>query len=252
MDGYGPDTYGNAFADVYDAWYGDLGDLDAVVDAVATAAELVDGAVLELGVGTGRIAIPLAARGFEVVGVDASAAMVDQLVAKPGSGEVETHLVDLRDVGTIPHAARFGVVFAAFNTLLNLATADDRRRCFDGLVEVMAPDGRLAIEAVVPGPDPDGIEDHVEIRTMATDRLVLTISRRDPAAATVSGHHVELTDGAPVRLRPWQLGYLSPEQLDAEAAASGLSLERRSAGWDGAAFDGTSGSHVSWYHLADA
>ncbi len=251
MEGYGPDTYGNAFADVYDAWYGDLGDLDAVIDAVATAAERVDGTVLELGVGTGRVAIPLAARGFEVVGVDASAAMVDRLAAKPGGEDVETHLVDLRDVGAIPHAARFGVVFAAFNTLLNLPTADDRRRCFDGLVEVMTPDALLAIEAVVPGPDPDAVEDHVEIRTMATDRLVLTVSRRDPAARTVSGHHVELIDGAPVRLRPWQLGYLSPDELDAEAAASGLTLERRHGGWDGAPFDDTSGSHVSWYHLAE-
>ena len=64
---------------------------------------------------------------------------------------------------------------------------------------------------------------------MATDRLVLTVSRRDPAAGTVSGHHVELIDGAPVRLRPWQLGYLSPEALDAEAAANGLILDHRSA-----------------------
>ncbi len=251
MEGYGPDTYGNAFADVYDGWYGDLGDAEAVVEAIATAAGSVDGAVLELGVGTGRLAIPLSRRGFEVVGVDASAAMVDRLAGKSGGEEIETHLVDMRDVGTIPHAARFGFVFAAFNTLLNLPTADDRRRCFDGLVEVMAPEARLAIEAVVPGPDPATVEDHVEVRTMAVDRLVLTVSRRDPAARTVSGHHVELTDGAPVRLRPWQLGYLSPDELDAEAAASGLTLEHRSAGWDGAPFDDTSVSHVSWYRLAD-
>jgi SAM-dependent methyltransferase len=251
MEGYGPDTYGDAFADVYDAWYADLGDAEAVVDAVAAVAGRVDGAILELGVGTGRLAIPLAQRGFEVVGLDASAAMVNQLASKPGGEDIETHLADMSDAGTIPHAARFGVVFAAFNTLLNLPTADDRRRCFDGLVEVMVPDGRLAIEAVVPGPDPDGLEDHVEIRTMATDRLVLTVSRRDPAAQTVSGHHVELTDGAPVRLRPWQLGYLSPEQLDAEANRSGLALEHRTATWDGAPFDDTSVSHVSWYRLAD-
>lgn len=252
MEGYGPDTYGNAFADVYDAWYGDLGDVEAVVDAVATAAGPIDGAILELGVGTGRLAIPLARRGFEVVGVDASAAMLDRLAHKPGGEDVETHLVDIRDVGAIPHASRFGVVFAAFNTLLNLPTADDRRRCFDGLVEVMIPEALLAIEAVVPGPDPEGVEHHVEIRTMATERLVLTVSRRDPATHTVSGHHVELTDGAPVRLRPWQLGYLSPEELDAEASRSGLTLDRRSADWDGAPFDDTSVSHVSWYRLADA
>ena len=250
MEGYGPHTYGDAFADVYDDWYGDLGDVDAVLDAI-TAAAPDDGAILELGVGTGRVAIPLAGRGFEVVGVDTSAAMVEQLGRKPGGGDVETHLVDMRDVGTIPHAARFGLVFAAFNTLLNLPTADDRRRCFDGLVEVMTPDALLAIEAVVPGPDPEAIEDHVEIRTMATDRLVLTVSRRDPAARTVSGHHVELTDGAPVRLRPWQLGYLSPGELDAEAAASGLTLAGRGAGWDLAPFDDTSSSHVSWYRLAE-
>ena len=85
---------------------------------------------------------------------------------------------------------------------------------------------------------------------MATDRLVLTVSRRDPAAGSVSGHHVELVDGAPVRLRPWQLGYLSPDALDAEAGASGLILAHRTATWDGAPFDDTSPSHVSWYRLA--
>ena len=217
MEGYGPDTYGNAFAEVYDEWYAALGDADAVVEVLAAAAATVDGAILELGIGTGRLALPLAERGLEVVGLDASAAMLELLVDKPGGAEIETHLVDMSQVGTIPHAGRFGVVFAAFNTLLNLPTADDRRRCFDGCVEVMTPDGWLVVEAVVPGADPEGVEDHVEIRSMATDRLVLTVSRRDPAAGSVTGHHVELVDGAPVRLRPWQLGYLSPDALDAEA-----------------------------------
>ena len=252
MEGYGPDTYGNAFADVYDAWYGELGDVGSVVDAVAAVAAPLDHPILELGIGTGRLALPLARQGLEVVGIDASAAMLEQLVQKPGGPEIETHLVDMRDVGAVPHAGRFGVIFAAFNTLLNLPTADDRRRCLDGCVEVMAPDGWVAIETVVPGPDPERTEDHVEIRTMATDRLVLTVSRRDPSAGTVSGHHVELVDGAAVRLRPWQLGYLTPEALDAEAGASGLILGHRWATWDGAPFDDdTSPSQVSWYHLAN-
>ena len=252
MEGYRPDTYGNAFADVYDAWYGELGEVGSVVDAVAAAAAPLDLPVLELGIGTGRLALPLAERGVEVVGVDASAAMLEQLTRKPGGEDLETHLTDMREVGAVPHAGRFGVIFAAFNTLLNLATSEDRRNCLDGSVEVMAPDGWLAIETVVPGPDPERTEDHVEIRTMATDRLILTVSRRDPAAGTVSGHHVELVDGAAVRLRPWQLGYLSPEALDAEAGASGLILGHRAATWDGAVFDDeTSPSQVSWYRLAD-
>ena len=94
MEGYGPDTYGNAFADVYDVWYGELGDAGAVVDAIATAAAPVDGGDPRAGRryrSSGDARWPGA--GFEVVGVDASAAMVEQLVDKPGGAEIETHLV---------------------------------------------------------------------------------------------------------------------------------------------------------------
>ncbi len=247
MEGYRSDTYGQAYADVYDEWYGAHGDTDGVVDAISDAATRTGGAILELGIGTGRLAIPLAGRGHEVVGVDASSAMLEKLGAKTAGRPIEVHRTDMSRLDSVPRTGRFGVAFAAFNTFLGLYDEDDRRSCLTGVARLLAPGGRLALETIVPGPEPDSDEDHVEIRTLETDRLILTVSRRDPRARTVSGHHVELTDGEPVRLRPWQLGYLAPDDLDREAAASGLTLERRASGWDGAPYSETSPTHVSWY-----
>src|SRR5262245_41087141 len=117
MDGYEASTYGDGFADVYDDWYGNVSDVDATVAGVASLAAARGGdRVLELGVGTGRLALPLAARGLLVTGIDASPAMLDRLLAKPGAARVEAVLGDMAE---LPVPGRYTVVFAAFNTFFN-------------------------------------------------------------------------------------------------------------------------------------
>ena len=134
-DGYGADTYGESFADVYDDWYADVSDVDATVAMIARLAG--DGPVLELGVGTGRLAIPLAAAGVRVIGIDASPSMLRLLDEKPGADAVTAVLADMAHLAEGPGAEEiaaagpYTVAFAAFNTFFNLVTPDDQRRCLE-------------------------------------------------------------------------------------------------------------------------
>lgn len=251
MEGYGPGSYGDAFADVYDEWYPPDGDTRAAVDALSGLA--AGGPVLELGCGTGRLCLPLAERGLEVVGVDASRAMLERLAAKPGAAGVEAHEADMAafDVGV----GRFGLVFAAFNTLFNLTAEGRQAACFATVARHLRADGRFAVECFVPdapapGPAP-GVTDAIELRELSAGRVVLRISRQDAAAQRVDGQHVELSE-AGVRLRPWSLRYAAPTELDALAAAAGLVVEQRWSDWSGSAFDEGADNHVTVYRTAAA
>ena len=243
--GFGGATYGERFADVYDDWYGDITD---VVACTATLARLAGGRpVLELGVGTGRLAIPLAERGVEVVGVDSSPAMLVKLAAKPGSDRVETVLGDMADppVGD----RRFGLVFVAFNTFFNLASAEEQQRCLDAVARLLDDGAHFVLEAFVP-PDghdePDGPDRTVTPTRLTTDRVVLTATIHDRPAQTITGQHIDITEDR-TTLRPWKIRYASPGQLDAMAGTAGLRLVDRWAGWDGEPFGPDSPAHVSVY-----
>lgn len=250
MEGYGASTYGDRFADVYDDWYEDVSDVAATVARVdALVARAGGGPVLELGAGSGRLAVPLATRGLDVWALDASSAMLDRLAAKPGGDRVATVQGDMADLDLGPGAPeRFAVVLCAFNTLFNLTDTGAQRRCLTRAAQVLDPAGRLLVEAFVP---PPGGEDEaavgaVEPRHIGLDEVVLTVSRLDPATRTVTGQHVQITERG-VRLRPWVLHYAAPDELDALAAAAGLSLVERHAGWRAEPFTASSPVHVSAY-----
>jgi SAM-dependent methyltransferase len=253
MDGYDAGSYGRGFADVYDDWYGDVSDVEATVEgvvALATDGAGAPGAVLELGVGTGRLALPLAARGLPVVGVDASAEMLERLRAKPGSDAVTAVLGDMARLDELPVGGPFAVAFAAFNTFFNLTTRAAQQSCLRGVAACLAPGGRLAIEAFVP-PEPGLATDSVVTpREITADRVVLTVAKRDHETQTIAGQHIELTEAGGVRLRPWLVRYAAPRELDELAAEAGLELERRTADWRGAPFDDASTAHVSLYRTA--
>jgi SAM-dependent methyltransferase len=247
VDGYGPATYGDAFADVYDEWYRDVGDPDSAVDAIATLAG--GGAVLELGVGSGRLAVPLAGRGLEVWGVDASQAMLDRLAARAGGGTVRAVLGDMADpvaATTASSPPPFAVVVIAFNTFFLLAGEAAQRSCLDGVAALLAPGGHLVIEAYVPADPPADAETVFEPRRVEIDRVVFTVSTHVPKEQVVHGQHVELRESG-IRLRPWSLRYATPPQLDAMAGAAGLVTVDRWASWRGDPFGSTSAAHVSIY-----
>jgi SAM-dependent methyltransferase len=242
VEGYGPASYGDGMADVYDEWYPGGEDVAAAVDALARLAGT--GPVLELGVGTGRLALPLAARGLEVVGVDASAAMVARMATKPGHERVAVVIGPME--GEDPPGP-FRLVFSALNTFFNLVSAQSQDQCMVSVARRLHPEGRFLIEAFVPDGAP--APRSVEIRSMQVDRLVLRVTVTDAAQHTADGHFVELADGAPVRLRPWAIRYAAPDELDAMAARAGLRLEQRSADWTGTPFGPDDDHHVSVYRL---
>ncbi|GJM38298.1 MAG: methyltransferase [Acidimicrobiales bacterium] len=245
MDGYGPQTYGESFADVYDEWYADVSDVEATVAGITALADT--GPVLELGIGTGRLAVPLADTGLDVTGIDASPAMLAILAAKPGSERIR---VIEADMAAPPLAAStFAVAFAAFNTFFNLTTDDAQRRCVAALASAVRPGGCVVIEGFVP-PTTGLADGGVSVREITTDRAVVTASQHDEVSQTIRGQHIEFSS-AGVRLRPWELHYRTPTQLDDLFAAGGFALERRTGGWRDEPFTPESDVHVSVYRLGD-
>jgi SAM-dependent methyltransferase len=251
LPGYRPSTYGEAMADVYDDWFAAALDTDGAVGFLGPLARSVggDGArVLELGVGTGRIALPLAQEGLAVTGVDASAAMLAALKAKPGGELVRAVEADMADLPALD-GGPFDVAFVAWNSLFNLTSEADQGRCLRAVAGVLSgPDARFVVEAFVPDEGGTAPRDSVEVRTMTTDSVVLAVSRHDPTTQEVGGHYVQFSEAGGVRLRPWYLHYLTPAQLDRLAGAAGLSLVDRWADWAGSPFEpDASPGHVSVY-----
>lgn len=254
MEGYDASTYGDRFADVYDDWYGAVTDAEACADRVAAlVAEVGGGPVLELGVGSGRLALPLVERGIEVHGIDASTAMVERLRAKPGGDRVHVRVGDMAelDPGAYPP---FAVVFVAFNTFFNLSSEAEQRRCLERVAAAIAPGGRFVLEAFVPAEAAaagDGTEGSVVPRRIGADEIVLAVTSIDHVGQTISGSHVHLTERG-IRLRPWHLRYATPGQLDELAAEAGLALDWRCGGWGLEPFTPESSVHVSAYRLGSS
>ncbi len=243
MEGYDASTYGERFADVYDEWYGDVSDVAATVDVLAELAQ--GGPVLELGVGTGRLALPLVERGLEVHGIDASAAMVERLRGKPGGDAVRITEGDFAEVA-IEAPGGFAVAFVAFNTLFNLATVEDQRRCFTNVAARLRPGGAFVVEAFVPDPDAAPAGGGLTTRFITTDRVELQATLADLDAQTISGSTITIS-AAGITLRPWHIRWATPTQLDAMAGAAGLVLAHRWAGWDRVEHLPSDPRHVSVY-----
>ena len=242
MRGYTSSSYGDSFADVYDDWYRKVSDVDATVAALSELAS--GGAVLELGTGTGRIALPLAQHGVAVTGIDASDAMLRKLAAKDPDGLVHTVLGDMVD--DLPDGP-FAVVFVAYNTLFNLVTEQRQRECFTAVATRLAPTGAFVVEAFVPSPQAGS---QVTVRSLEVDRVVLSVSVQDHDSQRAEGQYVELSEHAGVRLRPWSIRWAPPEELDAMAAAAGLELRVRWGDFDRSEFTDDSERHVSIYTRA--
>ncbi len=247
MQGYGPSSYGDGFADVYDDWYADVSDVGATVSAVAElVAAAGGGPVLELGVGTGRLAVPIAERGLTVHGIDTSTAMLDRLRANDPDGRVTIHVGDMVD--DLP-AGPFAVALVAYNTLFNLTAPGRQAACFAAVADRLAPGGRFVVEAFVPD-DPQAADDQVRVRSLHADRVVLSVSVHHPDDRIAEGQFVELSATDGVRMRPWMIRYATPEELDRMAHAAGFALEHRWRTFAQRNWEVQDDRHVSVYHLA--
>ena len=245
MDDYGPSTYGDRIADVYDVWFHPPSDPGAAVDFLAGLAG--SGPALELAVGTGRIALPLAARGVEIRGIDASTAMVAKLREKPGGTDIPVTMGDFADV---PVEGRFRLVFVVFNTLFALLTQDDQRRCLRNVAEHLTDDGLFVVEAFVPDVARFDRGQRVQTHRVESNHVILDVSLHDPQHQRVSVQLFVFEESG-FRMFPVELRYLWPSELDLMAELAGLRLRERWGDWKRQPFSGQ-GKHVSVYERARA
>jgi SAM-dependent methyltransferase len=202
------------------------------------------GPALELAIGTGRIALPLAARGIRVDGVDISPAMVDQLRAKPGGDQLSVTIGDFADV---PVLGTYRLIFVVWNTLFNLLTQEDQVRCFENVAAHLTDDGAFVVEAFVPA-FLYRLRNHqyVEAEAIEVDEVRLDVLRHDAATQRLEESHVSLSRMG-VHLQPVVQRYAWPSELDLMARIAGLRLKGRWGGWDRAPFNASSSAHVSVY-----
>jgi len=237
MDGFDPrESFGPAVAAGYDDE--PRGD---EAEAVAFLADLAAGRpACELAVGTGRIALPLAAAGVEVSGIDQSQAMLDRLRERPGGADLR---VVRGDMGSDAPDGEFGLVYLVFNTIGNVLTQQGQVDVFRNAASRLADDGVFVIECATHW-QTFGRTQFVEAEKVAADSVVLDVNHFDPVTQLLSENHVTLSaDG--VRMGPIEMRLTTPGELDLMAQLAGLRLLARYGGWRREPFTSGSLLHVS-------
>jgi SAM-dependent methyltransferase len=234
------DYFGDDVAERYDESSADMFDPAVVDPAVDFLAELAgDGAALELGIGTGRIALPLSQRGVRVHGIDLSEAMVAKLREKPGADEIE---VTIGDFATARVDDSFSLAYLVFNTISNLTTQDAQVACFQNVASHLQPGGFFVIEVNVPG-----------LRTLPPGKTSqvfdlsdehIGIDEYDVANQGLTSHHFWPAEGR-WQQRSIPFRYTWPAELDLMARLAGMTLRERWSGWRREPFTSESTKHVS-------
>lgn len=242
MADYDPREYGARWAAQYDDWHTGLMDDEG---AVAVLSELADGAALEFGVGTGRLAIPLAARGIDVVGVDISPEMLAELAAKPGGDRVTTILGDMT---TVQVDREFPLVYIAFSSIFVLPTQQAQVQFFRNAAAHLRPGGRFVLETMVVS---GGDQRTLRVATVDSDRLVLSAGILDPVTSYYNGTWVVL-EPTGMSFFPVQGRNLTHAEMDLMAQLAGLTPESRWGDWNRGPFTAESRLHISVYRKPHA
>jgi SAM-dependent methyltransferase len=235
-------TYGDNIAEVYDELFADVS--PAAIDTLLTLAG-THGRVLELGIGTGRLAIPLVARGLEVHGVDASLAMTHKLRQKQYGDRIPVTIGDFADVGQI-QGGPFDLVFCVFNTFFSLLTQEDQLKCFKGVSEILTPSGLFLLEAFVPDLSRFTKYQPALVGALGEDTLNLEASRHEITTQRVSSRLVRISAGR-IHVYPIEIRYAWPSELDLMARLAGMDRTSRWSGWDQKFFGPGSVTHISAY-----
>jgi SAM-dependent methyltransferase len=243
-DGY----FGESVAARYDESSADMFEPEVVEPAVDFLAELAAGGrALELGIGTGRIALPLAQRGVPVHGIELSNAMAARLRAKPGGEEIG---VTIGDFATTTVEGTFSLAYLVFNTIGNLTTQAAQVACFRKVAAHLEPGGCFVIELGVP--DLQRLPPGDTMRVFDAGETHWGIDEYDVASQRLTSHHFSLVDGR-FELRSIPFRYAWPAELDLMAELAGMRLRERWAGWRREPFTSESGTHVSvWEKPAGA
>ena len=238
MDDHINKTYGKQLADVYDHWFA------YEPEAIELLAELArHGCALELGIGTGRMALPLAAKGVEIHGIDASPAMIEKLRERPGSESINVTMGNFADVNV---DGKFTLIFIVFNTFFALLTQDEQVRCFRNVAQHLNEDGVFLIEAFVPDVARFSGRPDLRVYTATHERVSLQAAVHDPVLQQIFTQNIVFTDDS-TKLYPVQIRYAWPSELDLMAQLAGLKLQSRWGNWKREAFTATSEKHISLY-----
>ena len=243
MKEYGTRTFGELCAERYDEMYEDPM-VTETHDSVETLAELAGGGkVLELAIGTGRVALPLAGRGLTVHGIEASEAMVAKLREKPGGSAIPVEIGDMAEARV---EGTFDLIYLVFNTIFNLTTQEAQVRCFKNAARHLSAGGMFVVETVVPD-----FSEYVDGQRMKgswanMDAARFEIAIQDRVAQTVAFQRIVISEDG-TRMVPHFMRYAWPSELDLMAQLAGLERRDRWAWWDRSPFTADSKSHVTLY-----
>ena len=202
------------------------------------------GSALEFAIGTGRIALPLAAKGVNVDGIELSPHMVEQLRAKSGGEKLHVIMGDMRSATT---DRRYPLVYLVYNTIFNLLTADDQIHCFENAARHLTPDGCFIVETALPhawiSPDKS---DYVHTEVVGKETVGLDVARYDPVTQLLEENHVQISAQG-IQMSPIVCRLITPGEMDLMARIAGLRLIERFANWQRTPFDINSKAHVSVY-----
>ncbi len=234
-----PETYADTVADLYDALFGGMLEAAPAADRLAELAG--GGSVLELGIGTGRVALPLAQRGIDIHGIDGSTAMVEQLLAKPGGEHIPVTIGDFSEAHV---EGPFALVFAVAGTFFELQSQEAQVRGFQNAARHLRPGGLFALDALVPNIG----SANEDMRLIPSDdgRLMWRFRQFDTVQQRYTSYYL-IFDGGAVRQVRVAFRYAWPAELDLMARLAGLRLRDRWSTWDGKPFTSSSRTHVSVY-----
>jgi len=232
--------FGAGVAERYDDSSSEMFDpavIEPTVDFLAALAG--DGAALELGIGTGRVALPLSRRGVTVCGIDLSSEMVEQLRAKPGADRIQ---VTLGDFATTNVPGEFALAYLVYNTINNLTTQDDQVACFQNAAAHLRPGGCFVVEVGVP--QLQRLPPGETVRPFTVTPARLGFDEYDIASQGLVSHHYWM-EGDRFRGLSVPFRYVWPAELDLMAKLAGMTLRERWSGWNREPFTSESRKHIS-------
>jgi SAM-dependent methyltransferase len=245
MAGYDERTYGERIADVYDELpHVRAQETEPAVEFLASLAG--KGPVLELAIGTGRVALPLKQRGIDIRGIDASPRMVEKLRAKSQGKDIPVSMGNFAEVAV---DGQYSLVFIVFNTLFALLSQEEQLRCFRNVAAHLLPGGAFVIECFVPDVQLLARRSRLDVSGVDANEVFLNATTYQLLEQRAIGMHIFLS-GSGVRMYPVQVRYAWPSELDLMAQVAGLKLRERWAGWRREPFGEESRRHVSVYEPA--
>ncbi len=239
MNEYSNETYGQRIAGVYDQWYSEFD--PASIQVLADLA--AGGPALELGIGTGRIAIPLNKVGVAVQGIDASEAMVARLHAKPGGENIQVTMGNFAEVAI---ESQFSLIYVVFNTIFSLLTQEEQVTCFQHVARHLLPEGVFVVEAFVPDMTRFSGGQALRVTRIGNNEVQVDASLHEKDKQLITSQHVMITEQG-TQLYPVTIRYIWPTEMDLMAQLSGLHLRSRWSNWKKGEFSADSGKHISVY-----